>query len=217
MKRILNGFLDLLFPPKCVFCHHLLHRGEQEICRGCRLTLPVCQRNPEPGPYLSGCVSALIYEANVRESLLRYKFHGMEQYAGCYGKLLAAACTSLPEVDAVTWIPVSRRRRWERGYDQARLLAVELSRRMDKPMCATLVKVRDNPAQSSQTSPAARRANVLGVYRAKGTVTGKKFLLVDDIMTTGATASEAARVLLTAGAAAVYLAVVAVRQSGETN
>ena len=214
MKRLWKALLDLLYPPKCVFCRKLLGRDEVEICNRCRLALPVFTGTLETGPYCSGAVASLYYEDLVRESLLRFKFQGMEQYAAAYGKLLAAACAQLPleEIDAVTWVPVSRRRRRRRGYDQAQLLAKALGSELAKPCLSTLTKVRDNRAQSSLETAEARRANVLGVYGAKEPAAGKKLLLVDDIVTTGATSSEAARTLLTAGASAVYLAAVAARR-----
>ena len=217
MIRFLKGVLDLLFPPKCVFCRRLLSREEEEICSQCRLELPVFTGKLEPGPYCSGAVAALYYEGNVRESMLRFKFGGMEQYASTYAKLLAAACAQLPleQIDAVTWVPVSRIRRRSRGYDQAQLLAKALAAELGKPWTGTLTKVQHNLAQSSLETAEARRANVLGVYRAKSSAAGKTLLLVDDIVTTGATSSEAARTLLTAGAAAVYLAAVATRRDQE--
>ena len=214
MKRLVGAILDLLYPPKCVFCRKLLTREEQEICNRCRMELPVFTEELDPGPYCSGAVAALRYEDRVRDSLLRFKFQGMEQYAGCYGKLLAAACAQLPleNIDAVTWVPVSRRRRRSRGYDQAQLLAKELAAELGKPMISTLTKIRHNQTQSSLETAEARRANVLGVYQAGTTAAGRTLLLVDDIVTTGATSSEAARTLLTAGATAVYLAAVAARR-----
>ena len=219
IRRAVAWFLDLLYPPKCVFCRQLLADGEREICNACRLSLPVFSGKLAAGPYFAGAAAALRYEGMARDSLLRYKFGGAESYAVCYAGLLAAAVSALPldQVDAVTWVPVSRRRRRKRGYDQALLLARGLANAVDKPLVPTLVKWQDNPAQSSLDSPAARRANVLGVYRAvrREALEGKTFLLVDDILTTGATASEAARTLLTGGAAAVYLAVLAVRQGNK--
>ncbi len=206
--------LDLLYPPKCILCRRLLGRDEADLCGPCRLALPVFDGQLHPGPYCSGAVAALRYEGAVRESLLRYKFGGLSQYAAGYAPLLAAACARLPlaEIDAVTWVPVSRRRRWSRGYDQAQLLARAVARQLDKPLRATLRKARHNRPQSAQETAEARRANVLGAYRALPGVAGGRYLLVDDIVTTGATLSEAARTLLTAGAAAVYGAALAARE-----
>ena len=216
MKGPAVWLLDLLYPPKCVMCRRLLRRDERDVCTACLRALPLYGGSPAPGPWCRGAVAALRYEGDVRSSLLRFKFGGMEQYAGCYGRLLAAACERLPlaEIDAVTWVPVSRRRRRKRGYDQARLLAAALARELGKPLVPALRKCRDNPPQSSLEEAARRRANVLGAYRVLPACAGKRLLLVDDIRTTGATLDEAARVLLTGGAGAVWQAVLAARPDG---
>ena len=109
------------------------------------------------------------------------------------------------EFDAITWVPVSKKRLKKRGFDQARYLAASLCVDWHVAPQETLEKTVDNPAQSSLNDAAARRANVLGVYRAVRTeeIAGKRFLLVDDVLTTGATLGEATRVLKEAGAADV--------------
>ena len=101
-----------------------------------------------------------------------------------------------------TGVPVSAKRRRSRGYDQTELLAHAVARELELPCTQTLQKIRHNPAQSSQRDAAARRANVLGAYRAVSPerFAGRSVLLIDDILTTGATLSECSRVLLTAGA-----------------
>lgn len=205
--------LDLFYPPKCVLCGKLLPWGEKDFCVPCRLKMPVCAAERDLGPEISAAVSALWYEDTVREALQRFKFGGKAHYAGSFAPLLAAASGRLPlgEIDVVTWIPVSRKRKRERGYDQVRLLAKPVARALDKPLAAALEKFRDNPPQSTLEDAGARRKNVQGVYRPqKGAqVGGKTCLLLDDILTTGSTAREAARVLLAAGAEAVYFASVA--------
>ena len=104
------------------------------------------------------------------------------------------------EFDTVTWVPVSRKRLRRRGYDQAELLARSACRLWETQPVRLLEKIADNPAQSGIRDAAARRANVLGVYEAVGDVTGKRFLLIDDICTSGATLTECVRVLENAGA-----------------
>ena len=103
-------------------------------------------------------------------------------------------------------------------YDQVELLAKAVGTELGMEPQKLLKKVRNNPPQSGITGEAERRANVLGAYRIKdgATVKGKRILLLDDIITTGATAGEAARVLLTAGAEQVYCGAVAVaRRDGK--
>ena len=113
--------------------------------------------------------------------------------------------------DVLTWIPVSRARKFRRGYDQVELLARSVGKELAVELVPVLRKIRNNRQQSKIRDAAVRRANVLGVYRVTDpdSVRGKRVLLLDDILTTGATASEAARVLLTAGAKEVHCAAVA--------
>ena len=105
--------------------------------------------------------------------------------------------------DLVTWVPLSRKRRRRRGYDQAGLLAKEVARLLQLPLESCLEKTRHNPAQSGTADAAARWRNVQGVYRAVTSFAQERVLLSDDIVTTGATLSEAAGTLLAAGASEV--------------
>ena len=113
--------------------------------------------------------------------------------------------------DVLTWVPVSRLRKFRRGYDQVELIAKAVGRELGMTPVPLLTKIRHNRPQSGIHGSAQRRANVLGVYREtnREAIAGKKILLLDDILTTGATAGEASRVLLTAGAKEVHCAAVA--------
>jgi ComF family protein len=123
------------------------------------------------------------------------------------------------QVDLITWVPISAKRLKKRGFDQCQLLAEALSREVDLPAVPLLKKVRDNPPQSGIVGHAHRKANVLGVYQVMNTqqLQEKRILLLDDILTTGATAGECARVLLTAGAREVHLGVVAASKQERTS
>lgn len=208
--------LDLLFPPKCVFCRDLT--GRELLCPKCAAALPRTgeQAVRELGEGLR-CAAPLYYEGAVRESLLRYKFGGLAAYARGYAPLLArtAALELDGAFDLVSWTPVSRQRLRQRGYDQAELLADELCRLWETKPVRTLRKAVDNPAQSGIATPEQRRANVLGVYEAVNSelFTGKRVLLVDDILTTGSTLREAARTLRLAGAAEVTALTVAMARN----
>ena len=105
--------------------------------------------------------------------------------------------------DCLTWVPLSRQRLRKRGYDQARLLAEEVASRSGIPCLRLVRKIRNNPAQSGTASAEARKKNVEGVYEASVEAAGRRVLLIDDIVTTGATLNEAARALTAAGAAEV--------------
>ncbi len=211
--RWLDAVTEWLFPRKCVLCQKLLKREEMDLCHGCRLDAPEFSGRAGRIPYISRVTALWHYEGDVRHSLLRYKFYNVRSLAQGYGRLLAMKILQddAENVDVITWVPVSRQRRKKRGYDQVELIAKAACQELDRPLECCLIKHTDTKPNSSLSSSAERRANVIGVYHtAQGaSVKGKRILLLDDIVTTGATASECARVLLSSGAKEVRLAAVA--------
>ena len=213
--EILKGILDLLYPPKCVFCGKILDDKENGVCHSCRdgISLAEGKEARSEGNYFQLCVSPFYYEGAVRESILRFKFGGMSGYAGAYAGYIAECIKEniKDEIDVMTWVPISRKRLRQRGYDQARLLCESVSQLLGMTAIETVVKVRDNEPQSGIDGAEKRRANVIGVYEVpdKSAVEGKTVLIIDDIHTTGSTLSECARTLLLAGAESVFCATIA--------
>ena len=203
---------DILFPPKCVLCGKLLDRGEIDLCGHCRIHGPECTSSKIKLPFLDSWAALWHYESSVRRSLLRYKFYGKRHYARSYGRLLAMRISRQQEgrFDVVTWVPVSRLRKLRRGYDQVELLAKAVCAELGMEPVGCLRKIRHTQPQSRLKGQAQRRANVLGAYEVMKPerILGKRILLLDDILTTGATAGECARVLLTAGAKEVHCAAI---------
>lgn len=210
---VYHWLMEKLFPPKCVLCRRILEKEETDLCHSCREDAPEFPKGKLKLQFLDSWTAVWYYEGNARSSLLRYKFHNARSYAGAYGRLLAMKLLKeYPEsFDLITWVPVSRMRRFSRGYDQVELLARAVGQELDQQPVPLLKKIRNNRKQSNITGYSKRRANVLGVYRCldETDVRDKRILLLDDILTTGATAGECARVLLTAGAAQVHCAVMA--------
>lgn len=210
---IRDGLLDLVFPPKCILCGKLLADGETDLCRACRVDSPECAKNNLKFSFLDSWAAVWYYEGNIRKSLHRFKFSRARHYAAPYGRLLAMKLQrEYPEgFDLLTWVPVSRWRKFTRGYDQVELLAHAVGAELGMEPVRTLRKLRNNRPQSGISGLAKRRANVLGVYRIvePEQVRDKRILLLDDIITTGATAGECARVLLTAGAREVHCGCIA--------
>lgn len=214
------SLFDLLFPPKCVLCRKVLEHYEEDICSGCRVDAPVCPQSKAKMHFVDGWCAIWYYEDDVRESILRYKFGNRRNYAKNYAKLLAQKLKEeYPEgFDVLTWVPISRRRKLKRGFDQVEKLVFALAEHLDMQPVQTLRKIRHNRPQSGITGPAHRRANVLGAYKVirPDALWGKRVLLLDDVITTGATVGECARVLLTAGARQVNVgAVAAVRHDSK--
>lgn len=213
-SRLKDRLLDLLFPPRCPFCRALLRDYEHDLCKSCAAGLPRTQgaARVQRLEAADRCAAPLYYEGTVRESLLRYKFHSLYSYAPCYAKLIDACLRDCAlSCDLIGWVPVSDCRRRQRGYDQAELIARELARLNGLPCERLLRKTVHNPAQSTLRSAELRRKNVRGAYAAvdPGRIAGKRVLLLDDIVTTGATLDECAKTLKRAGAVSVCAAALA--------
>ena len=219
--RILDTIFDLFFPPKCVLCAKMLEKEETDLCHSCRAEISECGKSKRVIPFIESWLALWYYEGKVRSSLLRYKFGGRRGYAKIYGRLLAMKLLRDDPVcfDMLTYTPISRLRKFRRGYDQVQLLAEAMAAELDTEVVPTLKKIRHNPPQSGIGDAAHRRANVMGVYEAvdPARFAGKRLLLLDDIITTGATASECARVLLTAGAKEVICAAIAAANHQQKN
>lgn len=215
--RILEAVKDLLFPGKCLLCGRLLADAQTDLCADCRSNAPYCGDH-KTIPFVDKWEAVWYYEEQVRESLLRYKFSGKAHYAQAYGRFLALRISQRfgDGFDVLTYVPVSARRRFSRGYDQVRLLAQAVGDELGCGFVKTLRKVRHNVAQSSIKEDERRRANVLGVYRVRAPdlIRGKRVLLLDDIITTGSTVSECAKTLKLSGATEVLCAAMATRRSG---
>lgn len=211
--NIFHWLRELVFPSKCILCRKKLATGEQDLCKSCRISVPRWAPGGRKLQFLDSWASVWYYEGYTRASLLRYKFRNARYYAAGYGRLLAMKLLEEhPEgFDAITWVPISTLRKFRRGYDQVELLAKAVGRELGMKPVRMLKKTRHNPPQSGLKDFSQRRANVLGAYRVTDPeiVRGKRILLLDDVITTGATAGECARVLLTAGAAQVHCGAVA--------
>lgn len=181
------------------------------ICAACREKIqpPVCGSIR----YVKASVAAVSYENEVIDALHRFKFRECHMYADAFGELIAARVNEefVGRYDFITWAPVSHDRLRERGYDQARLLAQNVGKRLNMPVISTLRKRWGIRKQSYIQNAETRRANILDAYSAphRDRVAGKRILIIDDVITTGATVSECAKTLLTAGASEVLCAALA--------
>ena len=213
MNAFAEWLLDLLYPPKCMFCRRLLESSEEPYCGRCQESLPEYDGPLKKVLYFEKAVAPFYYEEPVRDAILRFKFHGMQSYAKQFAQWMAVWVRDKLEgtYDLISWVPCSRQRRWSRGFDQAELLAKALAEELGAGAVCTLKKIKHNPKQSKTDSVARRRANVLGVYCAvePERFCGKRILLVDDVLTTGATLSECGKVLRMAGSGDLVCAVIA--------
>ena len=212
---------SLLFPDKCVFCARIYKGGG--VCDACARELPYTGgRCAVKVRFTERCVAPLYYTGKAREAMLRFKFSGKGGYAPTFAFFMADCIKRELDgkYDVITWIPISGRRRRKRGYVQTELLAAALADELGVENMNLLKKLRHTPKQSQLRTESERVANVSGAFGVvnHSMVAGRRVLLVDDIVTTGATMAEAARVLLLAGAQSVYgAAVCRARKYGSGN
>lgn len=234
----LTRFLsNLLSPPHCVFCGEPIDfRMPENVCAACEHQLPYnnakrceicgcgldiaygklcCRSCKNERPYFLKSISRYIYKDKVADSIRHMKF-GSEQIwiAKTLGLLLAQTLREEYgdiEFHAVTYVPISKARIRERGFNQSQVLAQAICKQLGyKKPVALLKKPKDIPRQSS-LKLRERKTNVIGAFSPANAhlAVDKTILLIDDVQTTGATLNECAKVLRKAGAAAVYCAVVA--------
>jgi ComF family protein len=241
LRSLAQGFLHLLYPRVCWACGQSLPPGRDDFCENCRALLtndpqPRCPRcAASVGPYINldggctGCRGVTLgfegalclgsHEGLLRDLILRLKHHSGEGLAEVLARLWAshtAPALRATGAQLVVPVPLHWWRRLARGYNQSEALARTLAAHLEipcRPRC--LRRVRATRMQRHDMSPTARKENVHQAFRARpsANLQGKTVLLVDDVMTSGSTVNEVARVLKTAGARQVVVALLA-RASG---
>lgn len=208
LLQVFDFILDLFFPPKCQFCQGIV-KSDEVICDDCWEHLPWTE-DTGGVRWLIGkrgdCLAPLWYRRMVPTSICRYKFSGTKHYAKFFGELMAEVIPEGESYDLITWVPLARKRKWERGYNQAELIGRVVAEETGLEAYSTLEKWKDNVKQSSIHNDNQRGTNVAGAYRllgAKESVAGLHILLVDDVITTGSTIMECKKILEEAGAGGV--------------
>ncbi|WP_066681703.1 ComF family protein [Caulobacter sp. CCH9-E1] len=226
-----RGVLDLLLPPASLDGEAALTGGlsasafskvtflDDPVCDGCGLAqayaaesrCPACQAKPRA---FQRARAACVYDEHSRELILKLKHADRTDLSGLFARWLSRASADLlAEADAVVPVPIHRARLLRRRYNQAAEIARPLARMADLAYLPdALVRKRDTASQGGK-SASGRRRNVAAAFAVppgrRRLVEGQRIVLVDDVLTTGATAEGCARALLAAGAAHVSLSVIA--------
>ena len=197
----------MLLQTRCAGCD----RAGAALCRTCRFALA----GPPPARRTEwregGVISALAFTGRVRDVLLGFKYRNRRQVGAhlagiVVNRVLAAGVRPGVDVDAVTWAPTSRRRRRERGFDQAEVVARRVALQLGLP--AQRLLERDDAGHEQTGLDRARRLHG-PTFRARPGLARARVLLIDDVVTTGATLRAAADALYAAGAWTVVTAAVA--------
>ncbi|MCO4812300.1 MAG: ComF family protein [Gammaproteobacteria bacterium] len=197
---LLRAFDKAVMPLRCVFCGTQTSAGEHYICVGCDADLPRVESPPPPAA--SPCayeIAPLAYEFPVDAAIKALKFRRKLFYAPALAQILCDACSALPsDIDAVLPVPLHWRRRWFRGFNQALEIARPVARHLDVPIVTSVVRKRATRSQSG-LSARQRASNLRAGFGVRGTLESEHLLIVDDVITTGATIHEIARVVRGAG------------------
>ena len=204
MKKAFRRLLHILFPSRCPLCQQPL------AWEGCRcweknsLFLPPSQQEQKESPIFFGkctTVRAVVwYKGKAKEAIRQLKFRHRPDLASGMGDMMARLV--LPRsFDLVTFVPMTRKSRKQRGYNQAQLLAREVAFICALPCYSLLEKTGENPSQHT-LGRTERLTNAKGLYRAAHLekIKGQRILLIDDVITTGSTLASCAEELQKAGA-----------------
>lgn len=229
-----HGLVDLTLPPVCLLCDDRLNEDQRDFCAACRAAL-----FPPPGPTCPRCASTVglytdlsegcprcrkeswafagvmrlgRHEGKLRDAVLRIKTHPDPTLAAVLGQAWFTARSDdfrRCPAEAVVPLPLHWLRHWQRGCNQAALLAVALARAWGKPLLRGVLWRRRWTATQTAQSAEQRRTAMKDAFAARlpAAWRGKSLLLVDDVLTTGATAHAAAAALKKAGAKEVWVAV----------
>ena len=236
-RNLITGFTQLIYPNTCWTCSEFMPTEQGPVCAVClprliRDPFPTCPRcSSTVGPHLildQGCPTCrgesfafdgvfrmAPYDGLLREVILRMKAWTGEELAEVVGSLwakqLAPRLRDL-HPDLVVPVPLHWTRRWRRGFNQSAILALGLARELGVPCRPrALRRLRRTQQQTQQTTSKRRRDNVHHAFAARANLdlSNQTVLLVDDVMTSGATAHEATRALRARHAKAVYVVVLA--------
>ena len=227
LRRIGRVFVDGVLPPRCLSCGEIVDQPDAlcGLCWGaitffappwcvlCGLPFPhpmgegaVCGDCAREPPTWHQARAVLRYDKNSRRLLLAFKHGDHTHSAAAFGRWMSSAGSEvLAGADLLVPVPLHWTRLFQRRYNQAALLAQAIRSSGGPPVAADwLVRRRRTPAQG-HLGPVARERNVRGAFaiRAGRSFVGKRVVIVDDVLTTGATVEECARVLKRAGAASV--------------
>lgn len=227
-RLLLPDAAGILFPKRCPVCHEVVEDRGHLVCVICRTRLVevtgnFCQKCGKPllmgeQEYCMDCLrkkhwfdkgrAAFVYDETMRRSIAMYKYKGRKEYAAFYAEELLRRCAKemlLWKGEVLIPIPLHPSRRRKRGFNQAELLALWLSKKSRIPVDRHLLLRTKHTHTQKELSGQERLANLKDAFSIrKGAIPYKNIILVDDIYTTGSTIDAAARILKENGAHKVY-------------
>lgn len=220
MKNLLTDLLDVVYPTTCPGCNQPLVSGEQHLCVNCSLNLPLHTDAKELMNVFAGRIKVegvyvllKFIQGGITQKLLHeIKYRGNTSLGDYLGRRLGENClaASLSDVDVIVPVPLHKGKLKLRGYNQSEVIGRGLANVLEKPINFTsVVRSVKNQTQTRKTR-AERWQNVSGIFRVVNKkLEGKHVLLIDDVLTTGATMEACGQTLLSAGASRLSIAALA--------
>lgn len=222
IKNILCSGFDLLFPMRCASCGAAISNNENGVCRNCILKIqyinnacPLCSGFLKNNTcticstrfmFIKQNITLAEYTGVIKDLIIALKFQRIKRIAYFLGRALSKQVDKISnDFDIITCVPMNRKKKWQRGFNQAEILARIISREKSITFKSLLKEEKQSGIQKSMGF-IERFFNVIGRYYVikKENIRGKKILIIDDVFTTGATLNECARILIENGAAEVY-------------
>lgn len=226
-NNFLEKIINIIYPNKCPLCGKVLEFDEL-VCKKCESELkyirePICKKCgkqllEEEKEYCEDCkkrihyfdsgIGVFAYTGSIKNAIYEFKYKDMKVYGKFFGMKMAEYAKGYInhwKADVIVPVPVSKKKYLKRGYNQAEILAKELSKNCNIPMDATvLYRIKDTRPQKEMTRE-SRKKNLENAFIISGNVVKyKKVILVDDIYTTGSTIDECAKALKAAGVEKVF-------------
>lgn len=221
--KLFKSILSAFYPNTCIACGDIIDEDEC-LCSYCFEMLPRvdliknCTRCGLPKKdcdcknhvfYYNGCIAPFYNDAAAKVAMYKFKFRKAESNADFFAEQMALAIKTVYndiEFDAVTYVPLTVKKKLRRGFNQSKILASKLAEIFELPIYTDLLYCKQNKiSQHDLKNPKERLKNVQGLYGCSNKVKGN-ILLIDDIKTTGATLNECAKQLIISGADKIYCA-----------
>lgn len=208
------NLLELIYPDVCAFCNKI---QKESLCKKCEEKIKKYKKDiviRSKNNYFEELISIFKYEGLIREKIIQYKFQDKSYIYNTFAKIILKnekVCGLLKKYDIIIPVPIHRKRKLQRGYNQTQLIAKEIAKNIDIKLCDDVLVKSKNTIAQSKLNKNKRKQNIKNAFKVLNLekIQGKNILLFDDIFTTGSTVNECSKILKKAGAKTVGVLTIA--------
>ena len=208
------NLLKLIYPDVCAFCNKI---QKESLCKKCEEKIKKYKKDiviRSKNNYFEELISIFKYEGLIREKIIQYKFQDKSYIYNTFAKIILKnekVCGLFKKYDIIIPVPIHRKRKLQRGYNQTQLIAKEIAKNIDIKLCDDVLVKSKNTIAQSKLNKNKRKQNIKNAFKVLNLekIQGKNILLFDDIFTTGSTVNECSKILKKAGAKTVGVLTIA--------